>query len=507
MQLVNPTAASAWAAHRQLHARLHSTQRSRSRSARTEPPPGSGPQLWAELHRWALTADLADAPQWLDRFAARVPCGDCRRHWLAGVSDSPPPLESRERLFAWTVARHNAVNRRLGKPEMSLEDARRLWDSSPINPGDDRAQWRKNRTTGQRPQDFSSSAIETKPIATDFFDAVWCINLDADVERWELLTRQIATCDWPFREVTRFAAILGDTVGVPDYFHQGGGAWGCLASHRRVLELSLMAGHERILVIEDDADIRPDFGDRVRQFLSDLGDEPWDALMLGGQHMSTPSLLRPGVVRCVNTQRTHCMAFSRAFMRELYRHWSAPLDQHCDWSLGPFAGRWRTFAPEKFIVGQRGGKSRITGGQKPPEWWNPPPAGAPIVWLRCPREVIESCRDIFHAGNRRNEAGVCIGLADVFNPAKHPSDGQQIAALKSWISMIQWEVESRGDGSVCAIWNPEANEAVVRAAAGNALVEIDAATTSQAVATFKSVARNPTRPPARSPTTSTLCSS
>ena len=28
--------------------------------------------------------------------------------------------------------------------------------------------------------------------------------------------------------------------------------------------------------------------------------------------------------------------------------------------------------------------------------------------------------------------------------------------------MIQWEVESRADGSVCTIWHPQANPAIIR---------------------------------------------
>lgn len=90
-----------------------------------------------------------------------------------------------------------------------------------------------------------------------------------------------------------------------------------------------------------------------------------------------------------------------------------------------------------------------------------------------PREVIEQCRDKFHAGNRRNSEGVCVGLADVFDTAKNPTKEKQIAALRSWIEMIQWEVESRGDGSVCTIWNPAATEDVVRAAAGEVLTNIE----------------------------------
>jgi Erv1 / Alr family len=441
---------------------------------------GRGPALWADLHRWALTADLnPGAPgQWLDRFAARVPCGDCRRHWLEITAASPPALESHQALFAWTVARHNDVNRRLGKPEMSLDEAIGRWSNQPLV-SSARGQWRINRRRHQITALPNPLPTRVEGIS-HLFDAVWCINLDADTERWAEFQQRLAASDWPFCPITRFSAIHGDTVGVPDHFHQGGGAWGCLQSHRRVLELSLMAGHQRVLVMEDDVDLRPGFGAAARKFFADLGDEPWDCLMLGGQHIATPRTHKPGVVRAGNIQRTHCMAFSRAFMRELCRHWSGPIDQHCDWALGPLAAGFATFAPQRFIAGQSGGRSWITGNQKPPEWWNPPREDAPVIWLRCPRAVLESCRDIFHAGNRRNADGICVGLADVFDPAKNPTEREQIAALKGWISMIQWEVESRGDGSVCTIWHPGAKAEVVRPAAGSVLLELNTQTEEEA---------------------------
>jgi hypothetical protein len=234
-----------------------------------------------------------------------------------------------------------------------------------------------------------------------------------------------------------------------------------------------MAGHQRILVMEDDVDLRTNFGEAATKFIDALGDEDWDCLMFGGQHMSTPRPHKNGIVRAANIQRTHCMAFTRKFMRELYRHWSGPIDQHCDWSLGPFAAKFKTFAPERFIAGQRGGRSWITGSSKPPEWWNPPKENAPVVWLKSPREFLEANRHKYHAGYRRNADGICVGLADVFDAIKNPTAQQQIAALKNWISMIQWEVESRGDGSVCTIWHPGAKEVVVKAAAATLLREVE----------------------------------
>jgi hypothetical protein len=66
-------------------------------------------------------------PYRLDAWSTRVPCGDCKRHWDEWRKANPADLSSPAAYFAWTVAAHNAVNRRLGKPEMSVDDARTLY--------------------------------------------------------------------------------------------------------------------------------------------------------------------------------------------------------------------------------------------------------------------------------------------------------------------------------------------------------------------------------------------
>jgi hypothetical protein len=337
-------------------------------------------------------------------------------------------------------------------------------------------QWRRNRrrvrplsiTPAIEPTPRVHLSASKPPDLKEFFDAIYFISLKDEQTKRREFQAQLAACDWPFGPVQTIDAINGDRVGIPEYFHQGGGAYGCLQSHRHALEDALMRGHKRILVMEDDADLRPRFGLAVRNFLELLGDETWDCLMLGGQVFDGKPH-RPNIIRATEDrgiQRTHCMAFQAQFIRELYRHWSMPLDKHCDWSLGPFAAKYRTFAPEPFIVGQRGGLSRITWRMKAPEWWNRPTADAPVVWLKCPRPVIEATRDIFHAGNRRNPEGVCLGLADVFDRRKNPTEADQSLVLRGWIEMIQWEVESLGNGSVCTIWSPHASEAAVMSVTG-----------------------------------------
>lgn len=100
---------------------------------------GNGPELWAALHSFALNADElrpADAAEimqrdnscreWLGEFAKRLPCGECRAHWVRICTRTPPDFA---RFFAWTVDRHNEVNAKLGKPGLSIDQARTIWDS------------------------------------------------------------------------------------------------------------------------------------------------------------------------------------------------------------------------------------------------------------------------------------------------------------------------------------------------------------------------------------------
>lgn len=80
--------------------------------------------LWTALHTHQPSPDT---PKWLANFAAKLPCGDCRQHWIAWTTANPPPLDSAESFFVWAVQAHNAVNLRLNKPEVSVGDAVARW--------------------------------------------------------------------------------------------------------------------------------------------------------------------------------------------------------------------------------------------------------------------------------------------------------------------------------------------------------------------------------------------
>jgi hypothetical protein len=102
-----------------------------------------GPSFWGTMHYVAL-----GAPASLDSYQQSnyksfynlipfiIPCGSCGTHFTEVLNAHPidNSLGSSASLFEWTVKVHNIVNKRLGKSEFSVEDAKKIWmsDSSSI---------------------------------------------------------------------------------------------------------------------------------------------------------------------------------------------------------------------------------------------------------------------------------------------------------------------------------------------------------------------------------------
>jgi hypothetical protein len=89
----------------------------------------NGPLLWGELHRWALHGDIDRPLLWLAKFREKLAALSCNcvAKWDELCAKYPVPLD-RDGLFAWTVDRHNDVNRCKAKPMMTVEEARQRWN-------------------------------------------------------------------------------------------------------------------------------------------------------------------------------------------------------------------------------------------------------------------------------------------------------------------------------------------------------------------------------------------
>lgn len=310
----------------------------------------------------------------------------------------------------------------------------------------------------------------------NFFDRIVVVNLKRKPDRLASFRANFNEHGWPFQEPAVFEAIDGSLVPTPYGWEQGGGAWGCMQSHRQILERAITDGVRHLLVFEDDAYMKAGAVERLYKFLDDVPDD-WDQLMLGGQHLGTTTKVKPGVVKVTNCQRTHAYAVRGRFLRDLYAHWCSPNSRvHCDWIMGPLQSLRNVYAPEPFTFGQEAGSSDISGANNPRKSWDTPAADLPVVLLHAPGHVVKELRRYgLHTGYDRDpQTDIDVGLKAVFESS------DPVNALHRWIGDLQWEVAA-DEGLVCTVWHPNATAEAVRNACHGDVIEIRAETVEDAL--------------------------
>lgn len=283
------------------------------------------------------------------------------------------------------------------------------------------------------------------------FGRVVVVSLDRKPDRLARFNANVESVEWPFKKPERFRAIDGSKVPVPDRWISGGGAYGCMQSHRQILEACLHDDIKSVLVLEDDAYFPPEFSERVARFLGQVPAD-WECLMLGGQHIkyekTPPPLQVEGVLRCVNCQRTHAYGLRGRAIGDLYRRWMSwepGTTGHCDHIMGPFMAQYKTYAPADqmgrpdFLVAQDDNQSDISGRRVRRVFWNPAPQDQETIYFRGPRPDPTKMRELgFHMGYSIDHVtGVDNGLRAAFGQMRSKLDRKQ--RVQAWVDELRWE--------------------------------------------------------------------
>jgi len=122
----------------------------------------------------------------------------------------------------------------------------------------------------------------------NFFDKIFYINLDKDIERNQNLLSQFKKFN-----ITNFERISGvEFQEIPDKMYWRNfnlnalnekyilGSMGCRASHKKIMDISMERGYNKILIFEDDIFFTEDPNEILNKNLHQL--DSWDMLYFGG---------------------------------------------------------------------------------------------------------------------------------------------------------------------------------------------------------------------------------
>jgi hypothetical protein len=156
-----------------------------------------------------------------------------------------------------------------------------------------------------------------------FFDAIYCINLDSEGDRWINVQRRFEAVGIPHR-VRRFSAIATENHHI-----------GCALSHRSVIEDAMKRGFENVLIFEDDAIFLDETRSYLNAALGELTGRDWELLYLGAHRWGGQAeaitgcqhLVKPTVAPTCN----HAIAYHHGVFARLLEELPASIEDMEEW--------------------------------------------------------------------------------------------------------------------------------------------------------------------------------
>lgn len=164
-------------------------------------------------------------------------------------------------------------------------------------------------------------SISKKFNINDYFDKIYCLNLERNSEKWKKTNTQFKELNI---NVDRFLGIDGNNI-TDDEFDEISNrkisevdssklglienkyALGCLMSHIEIIKEAKSAGYKRILIFEDDVILSDEFSERISQ----INKLNWELLYLGASQFNWSGVkVNNGFYKCSNTLGTFAYAIN-----------------------------------------------------------------------------------------------------------------------------------------------------------------------------------------------------
>lgn len=141
----------------------------------------------------------------------------------------------------------------------------------------------------------------------DYFDKIYCINLDKRRDRWESASLEFDKFNL---KVERVSGIEGKSLNLEFPPEIKEGAVGCALSQLFTIKLAKQNNLDNFLLLEDDISFSEDLNQNFFKIKEEIP-EDWDMLYLGGQHFHGMNLqkITDHVYKCEYTLAAHSVAF------------------------------------------------------------------------------------------------------------------------------------------------------------------------------------------------------
>jgi GR25 family glycosyltransferase involved in LPS biosynthesis len=153
----------------------------------------------------------------------------------------------------------------------------------------------------------------------DYFDNVYCINVDSRTDRWADCEKEFSKYNLLVERVSAFTpSDINFSVGIK------GGEAALTTTHKKILEDAKEKGYNNILILEDDVE----FAESINECLSEIPDN-WDIVYFGGNHhFGQPIPITDSISIANKTLAMHCVAInSTIYDRMLEKiNYLAPID-------------------------------------------------------------------------------------------------------------------------------------------------------------------------------------